>query len=154
MTCVDIKSAVDLQTPSSIRQLNWVQVPHHLFLPGLSQRDLGHVASDQETWSTEMVTHAVTDTEAQKHWCHEILFCILFSVTAPLANPLFTIICHHMTPINIEKRWKWWLKMAYTIYTQLFSRCTNLLCNITGVKYKNMEEDDLALPGSRKRGPP
>lgn len=40
---------VDLQTPASIRQLNRVQVPHHLFLPGLSQWDLSHMARDQET---------------------------------------------------------------------------------------------------------
>lgn len=64
MTSLDIKThthkkkgAVDLQTPASIRQLNGAQVPHHLFLPGFSQRDLSHMARDQETWSTEMDTH-------------------------------------------------------------------------------------------------
>lgn len=50
-------SAAHLQTPASIRQLNRAQVPHHLFLPGISQRDLSHVAGDQETWRTEMDTH-------------------------------------------------------------------------------------------------
>lgn len=42
--------AVNLQTPAAIRQLHRTQVPHHLFLPGLSQRDLCYVACDQKTW--------------------------------------------------------------------------------------------------------
>lgn len=43
------KTCVDLQTPASIRELDWAQVPHHLHLPGLRQRDLSYMAGDQET---------------------------------------------------------------------------------------------------------
>lgn len=42
--------AVNLQTPAAIRQLHRAQVPHHLFLPSLSQRDLCYMACDQKTW--------------------------------------------------------------------------------------------------------
>lgn len=66
------QNAVDLQTPASIWQLNGAQVPHHLLLPGLGQRNLSHVTCDQETWSTEMDTNTVTlkyiETHAQEHW--------------------------------------------------------------------------------------
>lgn len=42
--------AVNLQTPAAIGQLHRTQVPHHLFPPCLSQRDLCYMACDQKTW--------------------------------------------------------------------------------------------------------
>lgn len=58
---------VDLQTPASIRQLNRTQVSHHLLLPGLSQRDLGNVACDEEAWEAHTHRYRYTQTLAEAH---------------------------------------------------------------------------------------
>lgn len=56
------KRAADLQTPASIWELDRSQVPHHLLLPGIAQRDFSHVACDQESWNAQTYTLSHTET--------------------------------------------------------------------------------------------
>lgn len=69
------KQDVDLQAPASIGQLHWSEVPYHLFLPSISQRDLCYMACDQKTCAGKTESHSSSNWRNTKSsWRRTFLY--------------------------------------------------------------------------------